>query len=246
MRSTPSPPVAFSTSIDPAGIGGIDREIGAEFLQPAAPHRVGGGADHELGALELCDLHRHQADAGARALDQHALARLQRAVGDDGVVHGGERDGERRCFLKVHVGGRAEQPAVIGQRVFGKCRAARAHDLVADLDALCVGPELGDFTGPFHAEHGADAAARAMGMALGHAEVGAVQPAGVNLDQHLRALGRGFCNVGYFGAVGAVDIGFHERASFLLAAERLIRRPGAARPTACLPTARGRWLRPRG
>ena len=210
MRSTPSPLVALQHLIDPAGIGGIDGEVGAEFLQPAAAHRIGGGADHELCALELCDLHRHQADAGACALDQHALARLQRAVGDDGIVHGGERDGQGRRFLEIHVGGRAEQPAVIGQRIFGKRLAARAHDLVADLDAFRVGPELGDFAGPFHAEHGADAAGRAMDMALGHAEVGAVQPAGVHLDQDLRALRRRFCDVGDLGALGPVDIGFHE------------------------------------
>ena len=61
-------------------------------------------------------------------------------------------------------------------------------DLVADLDAFRIGPELGDFARPFHAEHGADAAGRAMHMALGHAEIGAVEAAGMNLDQHLRAL----------------------------------------------------------
>src|SRR5262249_33943054 len=43
--------------IDPAGVGGIDGKIGAEFLQPATAHGVGRGADHELCALELCDLH---------------------------------------------------------------------------------------------------------------------------------------------------------------------------------------------
>ena len=103
-------------------------------------------------------------------------------------MHGGERDGEGGGFLEIHVRGRAEQPAVVGQRIFGKRRAARAHDLVADLDALGIGAKLGDFTGPFHAEHGADAAGRAMHMALGHAEVGPVEAAGMDLDQHLRAL----------------------------------------------------------
>ena len=42
--------------------------------------------------------------------------------------------------------------------------------------------------GPFHAEHGADAAGRAMDMALGHAKIGTVEAAGMDLDQHLRAL----------------------------------------------------------
>ena len=98
---------------------------------------------------------------------------------------------------------------MVGQRVLGERSATRAHDLVADLDALGVRPKLGDFARPFHAEHGADAAGRAMHMALGHAEIGAVEAAGMDLDQHLRALRRRFCDVGDFSAVGAVHIGFH-------------------------------------
>ena len=98
---------------------------------------------------------------------------------------------------------------MIGQRIFGEGSGTRAHDLVADLDAPGVGAELGHFARPFHAEHGADAAGRTMGMALGHAEVGAVEAAGMDLHQHLRALRRGFWNVGYGSAAGAVDIGFH-------------------------------------
>src|ERR1700679_1628353 len=60
----------------------------------ASPPRVGRGTDHHASALEFCDLHRHQADAGACALNQDGLAGLQRAVGDDRVMHGGERDGQ--------------------------------------------------------------------------------------------------------------------------------------------------------
>jgi hypothetical protein len=160
-------------------------------------------------------LHRHQAYAGARALDHHALARLQRAVGDNGIVHGGECDGEGRGFLEIHVRGGAEQPAVVGERIFGKGLAARAHDLVADLDALGVRTKLGNFAGPFHAEHRADAAGRAMGVAFGHAKIGAVQPAGVDLHQHLRAPGRGFGDVSDGSAAGAVDIGLHGIIPFL-------------------------------
>ncbi len=124
-------------------------------------------------------------------------------------MHGGERDGQGGRLVKVHVGGRAEQPAMVGQRVFGEGSTTGAHDLVADFDAFGVGPEFGDFAGPFHPEHGADAAGGAMGVALGHAEVGPVEAAGMHLDQHLGAFRRRFCDIGDFSAVGAVDIGFH-------------------------------------
>src|SRR5207244_10018286 len=113
------------------------------------------------------------------------------------------------------VRGRTEQPATVGQRVLAERSSSRAPDPVADLDALGVRAKLGDFTRPFHAEHGADAAGRAMRMALGHAEIGAVEAAGMDLDQHLRALRRRFCNFGDFGAVGTIDIGFHGLFSLL-------------------------------
>ena len=180
------------------------------MLQPAATHGVGRGPDHDAGALEPGDLHRHQADAGTRALNQDGLAGLQRAVGDDRVVHGGERDGQGGRIFEVHVGRRAKQPAVIGQRVFGERSTARAHDLVADLDALRVGAKLGNFTRPFHSEHGTGAAGAAMRLALGHAEVGTVEAAGTDPNQHLRAFRSGLGDIGDFSAIGAVDIGSHE------------------------------------
>jgi len=39
--------------------------------------------------------------------------------------------------------------------------------LSPNLDALGLRSELGDFARPFHSEHGADAAGRAVHMALG-------------------------------------------------------------------------------
>src|ERR1700730_8492676 len=48
-----------------------------------------------------------------------------------------------------------------------------------------------------------------MGVALCHAEIGAIEAAGLYPHQHLRALGRGFCDLGDGGAVGAVDISLH-------------------------------------
>jgi hypothetical protein len=48
-----------------------------------------------------------------------------------------------------------------------------------------------------------------MRLALGHAEVGAVEAAGADPNQHLRAFRSGPGDVGDFSAIGAVDIGFH-------------------------------------
>ncbi len=98
---------------------------------------------------------------------------------------------------------------MIGQRIFRERGAAGAHHLVADLDAFGISADPGDLAGPFHTEHGADAAGAAMGVSLGHAEVGAIEPAGAHADQHLRTFRRGFCDLGDGGAVGAVDIGLH-------------------------------------
>ena len=97
---------------------------------------------------------------------------------------------------------------------FGEGGGAGAHDPVADVDAFGVGAKLGDFAGPFHAEHGADATGAAVNVALGHAEIGAVEAAGADTDQNLGAPRRRLGNIGDGGAAGAVDIGFH-RVSFI-------------------------------
>src|SRR3984885_8512655 len=54
-------PGGFPHLLAPTGVAGIYREISAEFLQASAASRIGRRADHELGALELGDLHGHQA-----------------------------------------------------------------------------------------------------------------------------------------------------------------------------------------
>jgi hypothetical protein len=99
---------------------------------------------------------------------------------------------------------------MVGQRIFRERGTSRAHDLVADLDAFRIRAELGNFVRPFHSQHGAGAAGAAMGMALGHAEVGAVEATGADPNQHLRSLRNRLGDVGDFGAVGAVNIGFHQ------------------------------------
>ncbi|MGY4343990.1 hypothetical protein ACVWXM_000454 [Bradyrhizobium sp. GM7.3] len=124
-----------------------------------------------------------------------------------------------------------EKPAVIGQRVFGKRRAARAHDAVADLEALGIRSERGDLAGPFHAEHGAGAAGRAMGVALAHAGVGAIEATGADPDQHLRAFRLWLSDVGNRSATRAVDISLHELLSLLAV---IIPQPALSDERSCL------------
>ncbi|MGY4496389.1 hypothetical protein ACVWYH_000316 [Bradyrhizobium sp. GM24.11] len=134
---------------------------------------------------------------------------LHAADGDDGVVHGRECDGEGGGLLEIHVRGGAEQPAVVGKRVLRERCATRAHDAVADLDALRIRSELGNFAGPFHAEHGPGAAGGAMGVTPAHAGVGAVETTGAHANQHLRALRLWLSDVGNPSAVRIIDIGLH-------------------------------------
>ena len=96
IRSTPLSPVAFFTASGHFGSVVSMREVAAELFEPRPPRRIGRGAHHQRRAHELADLQAHQADAGARALDQHGLAALEAAGGDDRVVHGLQRDRKRR------------------------------------------------------------------------------------------------------------------------------------------------------
>ncbi len=132
------------------------------------------------------------------------------SVGDQRVVHGGQRDGQRCGILEAHPTRNLKQSAVIGEGILRQCRGARSHHPIADLDALRIGTECCHFAGPLHAEHCADATGGAMGMPFGHAEVGAIEPACVHAHQNLDALR---CRLGRLrddSAICAVEIGFHE------------------------------------
>ena len=140
----------------------------------------------DFGAPELCDLHRHQADARTGALES-ARSGWLRAVGDDRMAHGGgARLAGWRRPEPCSRGGTAGRgrPAVSCER-----SAAGAHDLVADLDALCQGPSSA--ISPAHSIPSTVPAPPAMDVALGHAEVGAVEAAGMDADQHLVPFGAG-------------------------------------------------------
>ena len=223
--------------VDPAGVAGVDREVGAELLQPPAARGIGRRSDHRPGAFQPGDLQRHQADPRACALDQHRLTALQPAVGDERVVHRRQRDRQRGGDLEAHALRNRKQPLVIGEGVFGKRRAARSHHAIADLDAAGLRSQFDDLSRPLHAEHGAGATRAAVGMTLGHAQVGPVEAAGANPHQHLGALRRGFGNLGDGSAAGAIDERFHGiglagwTAPYSAAARRLVTTIDSRRPS---------------
>src|SRR5215216_7103085 len=72
--------------LGPFRVGGVDREIAAEFLEPSAAARISRCPHHYGGTQRLTDLQTHQADARAGALDKEGLAALEPAGSDDGIV----------------------------------------------------------------------------------------------------------------------------------------------------------------
>ena len=147
----------------------VDGEIGAELLEPLAAAGVGRRADHEARALELGDLQAHQADAGAGALDQHRLARLQPAGGDERVVHGLQGDRQRRRLLVAHVvGGDGRDAAPVGDGILGIAAVAGAHHAVARLHALDLAADRLDLARELQPEHGARPAGAAVHAARRH------------------------------------------------------------------------------
>ena len=71
------------------------------------------------------DLHGHQADACRRALHQKALARLQLPMGDHGIVHGLQCDGQAgRQFVRHVVTGDGHDASEVGHSVLGHAASA--------------------------------------------------------------------------------------------------------------------------
>ena len=143
-------------------------------------------------------------------MNQNRLTGLQGPVVDQRVVHGRKCDGERGGILEAHALRDVKQPAVIRQCKLRESCGAGAHHLVADLEVLGVGTQLGDLARPLHAQHCAGASRAAVNMPLGHAKVGTIEAAGVHANKHLFARGGWLGDIGDSSAVGAVDEGLHE------------------------------------
>ena len=187
VRLSPLPPVAFSTCFGPVRVLGADGEIGAELLEPRAARVVGRGADHELRAHQLGDLQADDADAGACALHHHGLAGLEPAGGDQRVVQRVQPDRQGRGLLEAHAVGDFHGAAVVADRDLGVAAGRVAHHPVALLEVAHVGADLDHLAGEFAADRLAGRGAVA-GVALGRAEIGAVERDRLDLDQEVGRL----------------------------------------------------------
>src|SRR6185437_4100989 len=158
----------------------------------------------------LGDLQSHEPDARARTLDEHALAGAQTAVGDERVMHGLERNGQRRRLREGHVVGRDRRDAApIGHRIFGIGAAARAHDAVAGLEAAHLAADFSDLARPFETGDRAGTAEIAVTVAGRHEQIGAIEAAGADADQDLVGLRPRLRHVADFEALLAQYGGLH-------------------------------------
>ena len=192
----------FQHLLGPVGLARIDDEVGAEFLEPCASRVIGRGPDDQPRAPELGDLQAHQADAGARALDDDGFAGLQPAVGHDGVMHGAERDRIGRGLLPAHVVRRNSRgPAVIGDRIFGVATLADAHHPVARLEAFDLSPAFDYLARVFDA--GNTARGAGVSRTVRARQLGAVHPDRAHLDQYFGGLGLRLLHLANFDPVFA-------------------------------------------
>ena len=178
--------------LHPGRIAGVEDHVGAEFGEARPPAGIAGGGEHRAGALEAGDLQRHEPDAGARTLDEDGGAGRDPAVGDQRIVHGLQRDRQRRRLDRAGAGtGQGAHPAPVGDGILGIAAGARAHHPVAGPELGNLGADLGDLAGPFEPRHRVHAAQRPVGPPGRHDQVRPVQPAGRDPDQNLVGLGRG-------------------------------------------------------
>ena len=209
MTSTPLSAVAFLTSCGHFGSLEIEREVAAEFLEPRAALRVGRGADHQRCAHQLADLHADETDARAGALHQQRLASFEPSGGDNGVVHGLQRDRQARRLLVSHVVGRdAMNTARVGDDVLGKAAGRRGQHPVAGFYSVHSTADRFDFAGAFQTEPRAAATRSCQ-------EIGAVEARRARPDHDFVRAGLRLRQVPDFGSVVAGNCYLHAVPPFV-------------------------------
>ena len=136
----------------------------------------------------LGDLLRHQANAGASALDQHIFARLHATGGDDGVVHGVECGWQGGGLIPGNVGiWNFRCPAPIRDGILSPTLGAAAHDPVTNLEpafGLGFRAKAGHFSDKLQADNRTRPTSTPMGHARGHHQIRPVETAGANADEN--------------------------------------------------------------
>jgi hypothetical protein len=102
----------------------VDRVERAQVQRALALLGAARRGDH-LSAPEARDLHRRAADAAARRVDEHGLARHDAAARDEHVPRREERERPRRRLLERHRGRLAQEVRRGDDRVLGAAAVAR-------------------------------------------------------------------------------------------------------------------------
>ena len=106
----------------PSGLSCSSLPAVREVAEDVAAHRVG-------------DLDGGGADAAAGGVHQDALARREPALGEQGVMSGDERLGDRRGFDEVEVGRNRHGQPLVGQDILGLTAAGHdAEDPIAGFE----------------------------------------------------------------------------------------------------------------
>jgi hypothetical protein len=168
------PPTAFTAAIG----GGLHHRVAEIGLARGEPHveperlesgellRRARSADH-MRAQRLRRLQRGHADAGGDAEHQQPLARLERALADQHVVHHAEHERYRRRRFPREALGHRHRFARVHQRVLGEGAGTAPHHALARAKARDGRTELGDFARAL--------VAAGLGGPLGAEELAAVQ-----------------------------------------------------------------------
>ena len=108
--------------IQPQSAGALELRRGPRRTEDGASHRVG-------------DLDGRRADAAADGVDQHAPAGFEPPLGEQGIVRGDERLGDRRRLDEVEVRRDRHRHPLVRQDVLGLAASADdPEDSVADLE----------------------------------------------------------------------------------------------------------------
>src|SRR5688572_8529061 len=115
--------------------GGIDAEVESQSGEALQLVGIPGGAQHD-GAEDLGQLHRRGPHPARDRVDQHAFAVGETAPGDQRVVRGEKRFGNRRRFGIAEMAGHRQRLRLVHHDVLGVAAAThQPHDPVAGLPA---------------------------------------------------------------------------------------------------------------